>query len=79
MEQILQWFSENWTGILGGLLAIMGGLYVPVLRGFVIASFKVLLSEAVLKKLFIAVAEKLVKSTKNTLDDIWLEELKKVL
>ena len=36
-----------------------------------------MISEAVLKKIAIQMVEKLVKSTKNKLDDIWFAEFKK--
>ena len=38
-----------------------------------------MLSEKVLTKVFITVAEHFVKSTKNTLDDVWIKEVKKKL
>jgi len=69
--------NEVWIYVAGGLAAVAGGLYVPFLRTIYIAGFKAMLSEAVLRKVFISVAEKLVKSSKNKLDDIWFAQLKK--
>jgi len=71
--------SEIWMYVAGGLVAIVGGWYVPFLRAIYVAGFKAMLSEAVLKKVFISVAEKLVKSSKNKLDDIWFAQMKKNL
>jgi hypothetical protein len=36
-----------------------------------------MISETVLKKIAIQIVEKLVKSTKNKLDDVWFAEFKK--
>jgi hypothetical protein len=71
--------SEIWMYVAGGLVAVVGGWYVPFLRTIYVAGFKAMLSEAVLKKVFISVAEKLVKSSKNKLDDIWFAQMKKNL
>tara|TARA_Y100000310_G_C20540180_1_gene742866 strand:- start:408 stop:626 length:219 start_codon:yes stop_codon:yes gene_type:complete len=71
--------SETWMYVAGGLVAAVGGWYVPFLRAIYVAGFKAMLSEAVLKKVFISVAEKLVKSSKNKLDDIWFAQMKKNL
>ena len=71
--------NEVWMYVTGGLVAVAGGWYIPFLRTIYIAGFKSMMSEAVLKKIFMSVAEKLVKSSKNKLDDIWFEQLKKNL
>jgi hypothetical protein len=60
-------------------ILVFGGFYIPGLRSLWTAALKTLLSEKVLARLFVSVAETLVKSTKNKLDDVWLEELKKSL
>jgi hypothetical protein len=52
-------------------------MYIPVVRGIVLMGLKTMISEAVLKKIAIQMVEKLVKSTKNKLDDIWFAEFKK--
>jgi hypothetical protein len=36
-----------------------------------------MVSEKVLKKIAVQILEKLVKSSKNKLDDVWFEEFKK--
>jgi len=38
---------------------------------------KTMISEAVVKKIAIQIIEKLVKSSKNKLDDVWFAEFKK--
>jgi|GEM_PF-2655011 len=73
---MIEWLQANWLTILGTIILIVTGFYVPGVRGLWMTGLKALLSERVLIKLFLAVAEKIVKSTKNTLDDEWLEELK---
>jgi hypothetical protein len=71
---------SDWMYVAGGVvLMAVGGWYVPFMRSLYMVGFKSLLSEAVLKKVFISVAEKLVKSSKNKLDDIWFEQMKKNL
>jgi hypothetical protein len=70
---------SNWEIIGGSVLILVGGWYVPFLRSLYIAGFKAMLSEAVLKKVFLSVAEKLVKSSKNKLDDVWFAQMKKNL
>jgi len=43
----------------------------------VITGLKTIISETVLKKIAIQFVEKLVKSSKNKLDDVWFAEFKK--
>jgi hypothetical protein len=74
---MIEWLQANWLTILGTIILLVAGFYVPGVRGLWMTGLKTLLSEKVLTKLFLTVAEKIVKSTKNTLDDVWLEELKK--
>ena len=52
-------------------------MYIPFVRGLVVTGLKTVISEAVLKKVAIQFVEKLVKSSKNKLDDIWFAEFKK--
>ena len=70
----------DWNLILYIVLAIgiiIASFYIPGLRDIWKLVIQAALSEAVLKRLFLMIAEKLVASTKNTLDDLWLKELKK--
>ena len=67
----MEWIQNNWVSIAGAVAVVGGGLYIPFVRGLVITGLKTVVSEAVLKKVAIQVVEKLVKSSKNKLDDIW--------
>jgi len=73
----MEWIQNNWVSIAGAVAVVGGGLYIPFVRGFVITGLKTVVSEAVLKKVAVQVVEKLVKSSKNKLDDIWFAEFKK--
>ena len=73
----MEWIQSHWVGIVGTLAVIGGGLYIPFVRGLVITGLKTVVSEAVLKKVAIQIIGKLVKSSKNKLDDVWFEEFKK--
>ena len=73
----MEWIQSHWVGIVGTLAVIGGGLYIPFVRGLVVTGLKTVVSEAVLKKVAIQVVGKLVKSSKNKLDDIWFAEFKK--
>jgi len=75
----MDWLKTNGVTMIGTLVLILTGFYIPGLKILWLKALKALLSERVLTKLFIVIAEKLVKSTKNKLDDVWLEELKKDL
>jgi len=75
----MEWLQTNWVAIVGTIILVIGGFYIPGLRKIWIIGFKTLLSEKVLTKLFLEIVDKIVKSTKNKLDDAWLEELKKKL
>jgi|TARA_Y100001970_G_C13941078_1_gene703202 hypothetical protein len=74
---MIEWIQNNWMSIVGTVAVIGGGMYIPFVRGFVLMGLKTMISEAVLKKIAIQMVEKLVKSTKNKLDDIWFAEFKK--
>jgi len=76
---VLDWVQTNWLLLVMVAILVFGGFYIPGLRSLWTAALKTLLSEKVLARLFVSVAETLVKSTKNKLDDVWLEELKKSL
>ena len=75
----LVWLQESWKTILGVILAMFGAFWIPGLRTIMVLGLKTLVSEKVLKSIFIMLAEKLVASTKTKIDDIWLAELKKKL
>ena len=74
---MIEWSQDNWMSVVGTIAVIGGGMYIPVVRGIVLMGLKTMISEAVLKKIAIQMVEKLVKSTKNKLDDIWFAEFKK--
>ena len=73
----MSWILGNWEVVLVTLGVFFGGLYVPGVRRLLMAGIRSILSEAVMVEFLIQMAEKLVKSSKNTLDDAWLKELKK--
>ena len=74
---MIEWIQSNWMSIVGTVAVIGGGMYIPFVRGFVLMGLKTMISEALLKKIAIQIVEKLVKSTKNKLDDIWFAEFNK--
>ncbi len=76
---IMRYLQDSWKTIMGVLVVVFGAFWIPGLRTLMILALKTLVSEAVLKKIFILIAEKLVASTKTRIDDIWLAELKKNL
>ena len=65
---MIEWIQSNWTGIVGTIAVIGGGLYIPFVRGLVLTGIKTMISEAVLKRIAVQMVGKLVKSTKNKLD-----------
>ena len=73
----MEWIQSHWVSVVGVLAVVGGGLYIPFVRGLVITGLKTIISEAVLKKIAIQFVEKLVKSSKNKLDDIWFAQFKK--
>jgi len=75
----MEWISNNWQSVVGVLVALAGMAYVPVIRTILFKGLKAFLSEAFLKEMFLALAEKYVKSTKTKLDDVWFAQLKKSL
>ena len=72
----MEWIQSHWVSIVGTIAVIGGGLYIPFVRGLVLTGMKTMVSEAVLKKIAVQMVEKLVKSTKNKLDDVWFAEFK---
>jgi len=73
----MEWIQNNWVSIAGAVAVVGGGLYIPFVRGLVITGLKTVVSETVLKKVAIQIIGKLVKSSKNKLDDVWFAEFKK--
>ena len=73
----MEWIQSHLVSIAGAVAVVGGGLYIPFVRGLVITGLKTVVSEAVLKKVAVQVVEKLVKSSKNKLDDIWFAQFKK--
>jgi len=73
------WFTDRWGTIVAMIGITLGAFAVPGLRTLMVLALKTLVSEAVLKKIFLLVAKKFVLSTKTKVDDIWLEELEKQL
>tara|TARA_B100000427_G_C15482604_1_gene583805 strand:- start:584 stop:823 length:240 start_codon:yes stop_codon:yes gene_type:complete len=74
---MIEWIQSNWMSIVGTVAVIGGGMYIPFVRGLVLTGFKTMVSEKVVKKIAIQIVEKLVKSSKNKLDDVWFAEFKK--
>ena len=72
----LVWLQESWKTIVGVIVIMLGAFWVPGLRTLMVLGLKTLVSEKVLKSIFIMLAEKLVASTKTKIDDLWLAELK---
>ena len=73
----MEWIQSHWVSIVGKIAVIGGGLYITFVRGLVLTGVKTMVSEVVLKKIAVQMVEKLVKSTKNKLDDVWFVEFKK--
>jgi hypothetical protein len=74
---MIDWIQSNWMSVVGTVAVIGGGMYIPFVRGLVLTGFKTMVSEKVVKKIAIQIVEKLVKSSKNKLDDVWFAEFKK--
>jgi len=74
---MIEWIQSNWTSVVGALAVVGGALYIPFVRGLVLTGVKTMVSEKVLKKIAVQMVGKLVKSTKNKLDDVWFAEFKK--
>ena len=74
---MIDWIQSNWMSVVGTVAVIGGGMYIPFVRGIVLMGFKTMISEKVVKKIAVQMIEKLVKSSKNKLDDVWFAEFKK--
>lgn len=79
MVELLQIIQSNWIVIMGMIILGIASFYIPGLRLIWTIAFKACLSENVLRRFFLIMAEKLVASTKNPLAKEWLEEVKKQL
>ena len=75
----IAWLQESWQIIVGVILVMFGAFWIPGLRTIMVLGLKTLLSEKVLKSIFLVLAQKLVDSTETTIDNTWLDELKKKL
>ena len=75
----MEWIQSHWVSIVGTIAVIGGGLYIPFVRGLVLTGVKTMVSEVVLKKIAVQMVEKLVKSTKNDMDDKIWKKVRKVL
>ena len=75
----LVWLQDSWKTIVGVIIVMFGAFWIPGLRTIMVFGLKTLVSEKVLKSIFIMLAEKLVASTATKIDDLWLRELKKKL
>ena len=75
----LAWLQDSWKTIMGVILVMFGAFWIPGLRTIMVLGLKTLLSEKVLKSIFLMLAQKLVDSTTTKIDDLWLRELKKKL
>jgi hypothetical protein len=76
---ILETAKANWMGFAAALVVIFGGATVPAFRTVILLALKTCLSTKFLTKLFLKIAEHLVKKTENTLDDDWLAAFKENL
>tara|TARA_R100000808_G_scaffold7461_1_gene21948 strand:+ start:1832 stop:2065 length:234 start_codon:yes stop_codon:yes gene_type:complete len=72
----MEFLSNNWEVILATLACAVGGIAVPGVRTFVMIGVRSMLSEKVLTQLAVSALEKAAKSSKNTVDDAFVAELK---
>jgi hypothetical protein len=76
---MIELFQQNWVWVAGTISALIAGLYVPVLRGVIVAGFRAMLTEKIIKMVALSFLQAIVKSTKNKLDDAWFDEFKKAM
>ncbi len=76
---MVEFLTQPYMLLLEAILAFIGAFYVPGLRFLATAALKALFSEVVIKRLFLELAQVLVKSTKTLVDDVWLEQTKQRL
>tara|TARA_Y100000590_G_C15741517_1_gene1020435 strand:- start:4069 stop:4302 length:234 start_codon:yes stop_codon:yes gene_type:complete len=72
----MEFLSNNWEVILATLACAVGGIAVPGVRTFVMIGVRSMVSEKVLTQLAVSALEKAAKSSKNTVDDAFVAELK---
>jgi len=75
--KIMQYLQESWKAILGTLIVLVGGFYLPGVRALLILGVKVAFTEKIGKLIFFAIAQKLVDGTKTNVDNEWLKALRK--
>ncbi len=80
--EIINFFQEWWgTPVVGTVIAIIGGFYIPGFRVWLFKFFNAVLSTAVIKFVFLSALKALVDSTKtkwdNELYDMILKEVEK--
>jgi len=73
---MIEWFKVNWEVIIATMATLCGGLYVPGIRKFLILGVRSVMTEKVMTEFAISVLEKAAKSSKNTVDDAFVAELK---
>lgn len=74
---IMGWMVESWKPILGVLVFMAGGFYVPGVRTLLFHALKAAISGPVLKRLAIEALQKYVDSTETTVDNAFLDEFKR--
>jgi len=72
----MDFITNNWEVIIATLVCAVGGIAVPGVRTFVMIGVRSMLTEKVLTALAISALEKAAKSSKNTVDDAFVAELK---
>jgi hypothetical protein len=73
---MIEFFQSNWEVILATLACFVGGLYVPGARKFLIIAVRTTLSEKVIIEFVLSMLGSLAKSSKNTVDDAFIAELR---
>jgi len=76
-DKIWIFIQEIWKTAVGTIMVLIAGFYIPGVRTLLILGIKVLFSEKIGKLIFFAIAQKLVDGTTTTVDNKWLEELRK--
>jgi len=77
LDKIWIFILDSWKAALGTIILMVGGFYIPGVRALLIMGVKVAFSEKIGKLIFFAIAQKLVDGTTTTVDNKWLEELRK--
>lgn len=74
---IMGWMVESWKPILGVLVFMAGGFYVPGVRTLLFHALRAAISGPVLKRMAIEALQKYVDSTETTVDDAFLDEFRR--